>query len=359
MARAWSLSRVVKKPTQDALLPGALFTSLAFFATRFIFGHLYASGLALNLGGACAPQSSASQPYRLAYTGLDRADAMLCPLVTFFHAAFEEPDAITALKYFISISGPLITIPTIESCRAKRSISIAFPVVLGLLSQTLTIGFTFPIYWLIFIVSGGANTGWGRPEDALITQAHAEAIIFGLFVGAAIPSIGMVVFKDPQVTAIWQPYPAYFSLAQLIHLSLRPASKHSASGYNTIRFLFIGMFMLSSSIHIATMWPLFTDLDTIFRVYLPSFVIPEHSTTVGTRVLHFLKWDLAFGFGSSLVATLWFARGLKEVLTLLTWNVIATPLFGPGAALAGAALWRESLLVNQRSVGKGLKVKQS
>jgi len=29
---------------------------------------------------------------------------------------------------------------------------------------------------------------------------------------------------------------------------------------------------------------------------------------------------------------------------LLAWNLLATPLVGPGAAFAGAVLWRESRL---------------
>ncbi|KAG6833475.1 hypothetical protein H0H87_006047 [Tephrocybe sp. NHM501043] len=342
MARTWSLTR-------DGLVPTILFSTLAYLATRFIFGHLKASGLALSLGGACAPEHSHShdQPYRIVYTGLHKVDAILCTLVTFFHAALDEPDAITALKYFLGIGAPLIAIPTIESCRAGRGVFIALPVIFGLLSQIATIGFTFPIYWLIFIVSGGANTGWGRRADAIISQAHAEAVIFGFFVGAVIPSIGMLVLADPKVTAIWQPYPALVSLAQLLHLLVRPASKHSTSGYKTIRLLYISMFILTSSIHIATIWPLFTDVDTILRVYLPSFVVPEHSALVGTRVLHFLKWDVTFAYGSSLLATLWFARSPVEAFILLVWNVIASALLGPGAALAGAALWRESLLQSQ------------
>ncbi|KAG6854965.1 hypothetical protein C0991_009788 [Blastosporella zonata] len=351
MARTWSLTR-------DAFLPLVLFTSLAYYATRFIFGHLEASGLALSLRGACAPESiTNAQPYRLVYTGLHKADAILCTLVTFFHAALDEPDAITALKYFVGICAPLITLPTIESCRAGRGVFIALPVILGLASQIATIGFTFPIYWLIFIVSGGANIGWGRHSDAIITQAHAEAVIFGLLVGAAIPSVGMLVLADPNVTAIWQPYPAYVSIAQLIHLLIRPASKHSTSGYKTIRLLYISMFILSSSIHIATIWPLIADADTVLRVYLPSFVVPQHSTTVGHRVLHFLKWDLTFGFGSSLLATLWFARSLIGVFTLLAWNIVASVVLGPGAALAGAALWRESSLHSQ--IADAPKIKET
>jgi len=260
-------------------------------------------------------------------------------LVVFFHAALDEPDAFALLTYFIGTGGPLIAIPAVEGWRAGRSAFIAYPVIFGLLSQTLTIGITFPIYWLVFILSGGANITLGK-----IKQAHAEATVFGVMVGATIPSICLLALSDPVVTAIWQPYPIYVSLAQYAHLAFRPASKHAESGYKTIRFMYIGMFILASSAHIATIWPLITDFSTIQRVYLPSLTAPVQSASIGVRVLHFLKWDLALGLASSIIATLWFARNLKETLALAAWNVIATPVFGPGAALTGAAVWRESSL---------------
>ncbi|KAF5386874.1 hypothetical protein D9615_001688 [Tricholomella constricta] len=338
MVRTWSVIR-------DGLVPLILFSSLVFGAKRFIFGHLYDSGLAKHLASACTSQATTTTHYRLSYVGHDKTDAFLCPIVTFFHAAIAFPDALSGLTYFVGIGGPLIAMPVVESWRAGRSIFIAYPVIFGLLSQTISIGMTFPIYWLIFILSGGANAGrGGGTGDAKITQAHAEAIVFGLVVGAIIPTVGMLVLEDPQVTAIWQLYPIYVSLAQYAHLALRPASKHSQPGYKTIRFLYLALFLISSSVHISTIWPLITNFNHIQRVFLPATMAPAHSTAVGLRVLHFLKWDLAFGLGAAILATLWFARNFTETIAMAAWNVIATPVFGPGAALAGAALWRESTL---------------
>ncbi|KAG5651279.1 hypothetical protein H0H81_009222 [Sphagnurus paluster] len=309
---------------------------------RFIFGHLYESELAKDLATACHHSSTTDTPYRLSYTGHGKSDAFLCPLVTFFHAAIDLPDAQSFLTYFIGIGAPLVAIPLIESSRAGRSLFIAYPLIFGLLSQTITVGVTFPIYWLLFIMSGGANNT--NPRDAKITQSHAEAIVFGLLIGAVIPSVGMLVLNDPQVTAMWQPYPIYVSIAQLLHLALRPPSKHPQPGYHTIRFLYLTIFLICSSVHISTIWPFIRDAATIQKVYLPSTTVPEVSALVGFRVLHFLKWDLALGFGASIIATLWFASNWREVIAITGWSLIATPLLGPGAALTGSALWRESSL---------------
>ncbi|KAG6849337.1 hypothetical protein H0H93_009303 [Arthromyces matolae] len=343
--------------TTTVLLPVIVFLTVAYAAVQLIFGHLFQSQLADHLQVACSPHDNRHSQYRLVYTGLQIVDQSLCPLVTFFHAALNDLDASNGLTYFFAVAAPFITIPTVESCRPSRTIfKVALPLIVGLLSQSFTIGVTFPIYWLIFLLSGGARVGWvPTAPDATITQAHAEAVIFGLLVGAVIPSIAMLVLEDPIVTAIWQPYPAYVSLAQFFHLFIRPASTHSTSGYNTIRFLYITLFIFSSSIHIATIWPLLTDLDIIFKIYLPSFTVPAHTLPVGTRVLHFLKWDIFFGFGSSILASLWFARSALQFFTLLAWNAFAILFFGPGAALAGTALWRESSLQNKII----LKVKES
>lgn len=257
----------------------------------------------------------------------------------------ESPDAITFLTYFIGIGAPLGVIPAVEGWRIGRSWLIAYPVIFGLLGQVFTIGVTMPLYWFIFVLSGGADIGKSsEPGSARVTQAHAEAIIFGIVIGAIIPSVGMLLLEDPQVTAIWQPYPIYVSIAQLAHLAFRPASKHPESGYVTIRALYIGMFIISSSVHISTIWPLIKDLGVIQNTFLPSTVVPHHATSMADRVLHFLKWDLTFGFAASILATLWFARSTRELIALMGWNAFAIPVLGPGAALTGAALWRESHL---------------
>ncbi|KAF8070074.1 hypothetical protein FPV67DRAFT_1486086 [Lyophyllum atratum] len=297
---------------RDTILPLVVFPSLILLAKRFIFGHLYESGLAKHLAGACTPAAAAVTPYHRPYTGVHHVDACLCPLVTFFHAALDEPDALSFLTYFVGVAAPLIAIPAIEGWRAGRSGFIAYPVIFGLLSQTLTVGMTFPIYWLIFMLSGGANTS---RTEAKITRAHAEAIVFAIIVGGTIPSVCLLMLSDPQVTAIWQPYPIYVSLAQFLYLAFRPASKHSESGYKTIRFLYISMFILTSSAHILTIWPLIMDFAAIQR----------RQPTVGIRVLDFLKWDAGFGLGASIIATFWFARNVKEVVVMAFWNETAVP----------------------------------
>jgi hypothetical protein len=64
----------------------------------------------------------------------------------------------------------------------------------------------------------------------------------------------------------------------------------------------------------------------------------------------FLKWDAVFGTGAIVLASLWFARNVKELFTLVVWYAVGIVFLGPGAALAGVFLWRESILEATRPV---------
>lgn len=343
----------------DVILPFTMFPALSALAFHYILGHMNQTGLDVKLADRCNPLFEGhATPYLIQYTGIKGLDGHgLCPLVSFFHAAIAAPNALSFLTYFAGIGAPLSIIPAVEGWRNGRSLFVAFPVIFGIFCQILTVGVTMPIYWLLFIVTGGVSYTQGAKvtKNPIVSQAHAEAIVFGVVVGAVIPSVAMLILEDPHVTAIWQPYPVYVTIAQYAHLAFRPASKHSKSGYPTIRALYIGAFIVSSSVHFSTIWPIVDDLSTLKTIFLPSVTSPDPLTDIGHKVLHFLKWDFFFGFASSILATLWFAESLAQFLALSVWITIGTPLVGPGAVVMGAFLWRESRLQG-RVAGKSKKV---
>ncbi|KAF9456121.1 hypothetical protein BDZ94DRAFT_1230104 [Collybia nuda] len=333
---------------KDVVLPLTIFPVLSALAFHYILRHMNQTGLDAKLTDGCNPLFDGHvTPYLIQYTGIKGLDGHgLCPLVTFFHAAIATPDALSFLTYFVGVAAPLAIIPAVEGWREGRSLFIAFPVLFGILCQTLTVGVTMPIYWMLFIITGGASStrATEATKNPVVSQGHAEAIIFGVVVGAVIPSVAMLVLEDPHVTAIWQPYPVYVTIAQYAHLAIRPASKHSKSGYPTIRALYIGAFIICSSVHFSSIWPIVGDRNKLMTVFLPSLTSPDPSTDVGHKVLHFLKWDMFFGFASFTLATLWFAGGAAHLLLLSIWIMFGTPLIGPGAVVMGAFLWRESCL---------------
>jgi len=299
----------------------------------------------IQLRTHCKPPSQGSTiaSYRLDYTGVDGLDKLLCALVTFFHNIMDSNPSRSFLSYAIGTSGPLVLLPSLESFRIGQHRALSYPVFWGFLMQTVTVGITFPLYWLVFILFEGVNKHHNF-SIRKIPQSQAEAIIFGLIAGAVIPSVAMLTMDDPKVTAIWQAYPVYVSIAQTAHLLVRPASKHAQSGFRTIQALYIALFILSSSIHIHNVWPILSDFDAIKSLLLPSLTPLPASHPMNQHLLQFLKWDVLLAYIATSLAMLWFARNLKQVLAIVLWYSVAIPIFGFGAAVMGVAIWRDGVL---------------
>lgn len=309
------------------------------------------------MANACTPGLlGVATTYRLHYVGLDAIDNPLCTLVTAFHTAFRSPEALTVVRYFIGVGAPLAVIPAVEGCRPGRSRFLAFPNLFATISQLMTGAVTLPLYWLCFILTGATRSGRPNPQNAHISQAAAQAVVFSIIVGAVIPSTAMLFLDDPYVTAIWQFYPLFVSIAQQMHLLFRPVSRYPQSGHQTIVGLYIATFILCSSIHIATVWPMVSNIDKVKQIFMPFTILP---TTMDNGFLHLFKWDLAVTFASSILATFWLAKSGSQLAFLVAWSAFATPVFGPGAAVMGPFLWREisfqdHIDTNQKEAHKSL-----
>ncbi|KAJ6608636.1 hypothetical protein B0H10DRAFT_521872 [Mycena sp. CBHHK59/15] len=323
------------------VLPLVLFPTLSALALKFILGSLLASGLTSALDEQCPAYFTSLEhtPHRLPYVGVSSVDKAVCGPVFFFHLAL-SPAVSPFLEYFMGTAMPLLALPALESCRNGRHFSLGLPVLFGLLMQVMTVGVVLPIYWLLFILTGSAQRHAAR--ETKISQAHAEAVIFGLIIGAGIPSICLLVLQDSYVTALWQLFPLWQFLAQSAHLFFRRPSAHPESAYSSVLALYIGLFIVSSSIHIGTLSKT-TDLESIKAVFLPSLT-PLTSVEPSLKVLDLLQWDGFFGFVSTLLGTVWFARTAQQAVCIMLWNVVGSVLVGPGAAIAAVALWRETHL---------------
>jgi hypothetical protein len=208
----------------------------------------------------------------------------------------------------------------------------------GLFYQLQGAGFTFPLFWLALILSGHTRL---NHVAARIDQARAEAALFAVLAGYALPTALMLILQDPVVTAAWQFFPAWMWVAQAAHLFIRPSSHYNTSGYWTVQATFIFTFITSAISHIAAVWAI-KDLALLRDLYVPPIVPPDPATTNLQLAAHvFFQWDAVFTMGPSLLGTLWFARNAKQVVLITLWNVIATVVVGPGAAVSGVLLWRE------------------
>ncbi|KAJ7273124.1 hypothetical protein C8J57DRAFT_1506671 [Mycena rebaudengoi] len=320
-------------------IPLVLFPTLSALTLKLTYGNLYASGFLSTLEEQCPShlESLELTPHRLPYTGVSSIDKGICSIGFFFHLAF-TPAVFPCFTYFMGTSTSLLALPAFESYRNGRHPALALPVVYGMLMQVMTVGAVQPLYWLIFILTGSGQRQAGG-EKTKISQAHAEAVIFGLVIGAAIPSICMIVLQDTYVISIWQPFPLWQFLAQSAYLLARPHSAHPESGYISVRALYIGVFILASSIHITTL----SKAGGVKTMFLPS-VVPLTSAAPNLQVLNLFQWNTFFSFASVLLGTMWFATNRRQAVCIALWNIVGSVLVGPGATIAAVALWREANL---------------
>ncbi|KAJ4464648.1 hypothetical protein C8J55DRAFT_566747 [Lentinula edodes] len=316
------------------------FSSLTFLAFNFIAGHGDASGFFDKLSAPCLNITTDEAPFSLPYTGIQPVDKTLCGIIVFFHASF-GPEVAPFLIYFLLSAVPITGHAYFESSRLKRPFLMAYPVVFFQVMQLLSFGATFSVYWMLFILSGASRLpSLGR--QTMVTKAHAQAIMFGIFIGLVILTGCMIILQDPYITAIWQVFPIVLSVATSLHLLVRPASLYPESGFSVIRGFYILSFILISSMHITLITS--RGIEELKVLMLPSITVLPSSTSIELQALNLLQWDAVFGLLSALLATLWFGRNTKETIVLLAWNLLASPLVGPGAAFAASALWRESWL---------------
>jgi len=240
---------------------------------------------------------------------------------------------------FLAALSSLVALTFVESTRSGRSAALAFPATMGLFYQTTGAGIVFPLFWLALILSGHTRMS---PAAAKIDQANAEAVLFAVLIGFTVPSALLLTMQDPTVTALWNFFPFWMWLAQTGHLFFRPSSRFHTSGYWTIQATFIFTLISSAIFHVSAIWSAKDNLVFLRHLYIPPILPPNPAKTSLQMATHvFLQWDFIFTMGSSLVGTLWFANGVREAASIALWNIIATVIVGPGAAVSGVLLWRE------------------
>lgn len=334
-----------------------------------MYAEHIAAGMSESIQALCPPSSlqsrnltppfilASSKIYHRSYTFVPSVDHAICHLIAYFHllldSPFHAPRKFTS--YLLATGLPLIIIPHIEAYRyrGKQYWLLRYPTFWLMMAQSVTLGITYAMYWPVLIIS---RAGSSEAEESnrrtnsetknsekiakLIGPLQAEGLVFGLAIGFALPSVAMVLQNDPLVTWIWQFYPVYVALAQVVYISLRTTDRPHRQ--NVIRAFYIASFLIASISHILFVLPLFQQID--WKMQLSELLIPLRPSTGAHPSRHahsFLKWDYALGFGSISVGLLWSARNFGQVLAMLLWYAIAIPAFGAGGAVMGILAWRD------------------
>ncbi|KAF8556876.1 hypothetical protein OG21DRAFT_1505906, partial [Imleria badia] len=186
------------------------------------------------MSAICDPNLPA-HPYRLSYTNIVDADKVLCGMVVFFHALI-EPAYNPLLAVLFPAVGVAVLIPFPEAARDRHPFALRMPTVVSVLFQLASMGVIMPFYALLFVITSAASIqpSTTHTPTSKINQGNAEALLFGLLLGYVLPTILMVFFVRPSVTATWQGFPLLFALAIFVHKVIRPPSRHFQSGHPTV-----------------------------------------------------------------------------------------------------------------------------
>lgn len=321
--------------TSSGILPMIMFAALAYGARHFLMGHFTKSGGVTLLKGQCPPNPG---PYNMRYTGLGPVDSFICALVSFFQSNMDSETFPFSADFLVSLS-PFVAMTFVESTRSGRSTVLAFPATMGLFYQIQGAGAIFPLYWLALILSGNTHMS---PAAARIDQANAEATLFAVLIGFAVPSVLLLTLQDPMVTALWNFFPFAMWLAQIGHLCIRPSSRFNTSGYWTVQATYIFTFIFSAISHVAVIWPARDNLVFLKSLYVPPIYPLDPTKTSLQLATHvFLQWDYTFTMATGLIGSLWFTSNIRQATSVALWNIIATMIVGPGAAMSGILIWRE------------------
>lgn len=318
----------------DIILPLFLFPALTALEVTNILPSLQ------FLGPAIRPYCKSGSPYFIPHTNIAFFDTRLCGIVSVFHVVM-KPELMPFLVYFLATMAPVAVLyQSFESARKGRRFTTSHSALLfGTLGQLVTFAAVMPFYWICEILSGRAE----RQKGGKVTQAHAEAAVFGLFVGWIIPTVVMVAMQDPGITGLWQFAPIIGFISGSVHLLFRPPTVHSQSGFRTVQAAYIGAFLVASSLHLSTVSK-FKSLDDILAFFLPASYAIAPTEALLWHTANLFQWDFAVGAGSCLLGALWFARSVSQLIGLAAWIMVGSVAVGPGAAFAAIALWRESRL---------------
>ncbi|KAF8907698.1 hypothetical protein CPB84DRAFT_272556 [Gymnopilus junonius] len=227
------------------------------------------------------------------------------------------------------------------------------------MTQTIAFGMTFPLYWLLLVMSRSSRGSNGAPEKpiaSLITRGEAQGLALGLALGAVLPSAALIIMKDTYATWLWQPYPIFVAIIRAVYSRIvtptkakakatspeekenvrKPASKATtgeSGSLEIIRTIFLFTFLLSSYIHIRAVWPRVWngDLSTLYDLLVLTKAPPSDAHP-SIQALSFFKWDYALSYSAFSLGLLWSARSFEEVLGMVLCYVVLTPVLGTGAA---------------------------
>lgn len=310
-----------------------------------------------GLGAGAGPGA-----YR-AYTGLHELDFIPCLLVNVFDALLTAPFREANIPLLMALPvvwyGVLLDAATLFP--NSLALSIGIPAVLGAFVQLKGAGLGLPIYWLFSHFARAQS----RAESQVPLQpgsAHVMAATVAVALGAVPTTIAMCVWSTYTNIAVWQPFPLYCALIQIIYFFAfaskkgTPSTAPNCHNFHITQYSYVIFSALVTVSHIPFLRTVLSSPKPLDVLHEATFPYPDVYTyptldhllqfAAANEIRRFIQWDVLFIGVSSFLAGAWpwaFANPLTTVLTVLAW-VISGPLLGPGFQASGAfmmQLWRD------------------
>lgn len=274
-----------------------------------------------------------------------------------------------------------------------RNLNSNSPVIFGFLAQTLTFGFTVPVYAGLQLIFS-ATAAKPNAENIRVPRAVLNFLPFAFVIGYLVPSLLMVAPLNETMTpdvkqiiiAIWQPWPAYVSLlttfASLFFSPFISNDNNVEGGRATLSSLRkVYAFAFGNAV-VTHQYSLILPLATLLepRFFQEKFLTALHPATVfatplpwasptlqvpdfGTGIHYFLSWDVICGTTGALLWALTLHRnahrailGKAGCLGLLVKVALLTAVAGPMGAAVELMWERDELVIHETG---GLKPRVS
>ncbi|KAJ8507173.1 hypothetical protein ONZ45_g10425 [Pleurotus djamor] len=311
-----------------------VFPLVAVLGLYTLYGQAILSGLVEDLRYGCSAPPTFLNAYGSLTTGIDTVDELCCALIAYFTMAVENQTSFTSMIYLLSNLAIPATIVLVDPRFASQDSVMSM--LMGIMYQAISTCPTFCVYWLYRILYDLPSRQKPVP---IVSNARAEAIVFGAMFGMIIPTVIMIASPTPIIVTLWQVFPVGVEILRRAYLRyfVSPRSrKHSQRGFTLFHDFFVFLFIMSWLIHGIIVYPIHTDWDALYTSIIPSFRHPARDAPVIERITHGVKWDSVMGLMTTYLGTIWISQSLSEAISIALWYATSTVLIGPGAAIAVA-----------------------
>ncbi|KIJ53616.1 hypothetical protein M422DRAFT_25451 [Sphaerobolus stellatus SS14] len=280
-------------------------------------------------------------PYQLHYFKgyFPTLEKITCEIIAAFGVTLapESKIYVPFIQDFVISLWIYAAVPLVEASRTSSPVSILFVGYLQFVAQALTGAAVLPVFWILLIGSRRTNHNYSH-----IRKIDAEAVFVATTFGYFLPSIGLLVYPSVATNLLWQLFPLIALLFSTLYRMWYLAVDDTRDGQNTILRLYETIFVISVVVHFNSIRNLDYHVHTLLQNWLPKLSLPRADGSPPALMVDILQWDGAIIWTSMTLASLWFVGGsFLESLLIISWYIIGSILFSPGAAVSAIWWWRE------------------